>query len=418
MQRKRLVILLGSVFLVLVLALIPFVGACAPEEVAPPPEEIKTLKIGATIDFGGAIGIACKKYFDVLIPKFNEAGGLVVKGQRYNIEYIIYDDKYTADAGRAAVERLVYSDKVDFIVGQFGSAPTCAGLAVTEIEGILVFANCTSDTLIIDKHYTARAGASKTDSPQLFASALEVYPEAKSIVLVPPDDESGHYLGPAKGTLWESLGVEVLDILYYARDEVNFAPLATKIASMNPDIVDFSPGGGGATQEGLQIQALYDAGWRGAIVAHMGKMAEITAVACDEALEGAITEIYATDLPDPPPAAAELRNAYEEKYGDWDSTGVAYFGPWYLFLAAVEKADSLDRDDILAALENLEFSTCAGSYYMIKRPDLGIERFCDVIGLRYITVVKNGEKVSFGAFSLEEAIELTETAFGYPGQWR
>jgi len=426
MQRKRLVILLGSVFLVLVLALIPFVGACAPEEVAPPeeeeeeapPEEIKTLKLGCSLPFNSPIGIAIKKYFDVLIPKFNEAGGLVVKGQRYNIEYVIYDDKYTADAGRAAMERLVYSDKVDFIVGNVGSAPTTAALAITEIEGVLVIANCASDGFIIDKRYTVRAGASMTDDPVNFGVALKVYPEVKSVVLVPPDDDTGHWLAESAGPLWESLGVELLDVLYYPRDEVNFAPLATKIASMNPDIVDFTCGGGGATQEGLQIQALYDAGWMGVINAYMGKMDEVTAVASDEALEGAISILYATELPDPPPAAAELRNAYEEKYGDWDSTGVAYFCPWYLFIAAVEKADSLDRDDILAAMEGIEFDSAAGHYMMVKRPDLGIERFCDVIAGKYIAQVRGGEKVWIETMSLEEAVGLVEEGYGYAGQWR
>jgi hypothetical protein len=35
---------------------------------------------------------------------------------RYNIQLFVYDDKWTAEAGRVAVERLVYQDKVQFMI--------------------------------------------------------------------------------------------------------------------------------------------------------------------------------------------------------------------------------------------------------------------------------------------------------------
>ena len=66
------------------------------------------------------MGIEAEKSFDVLVDEFNRAGGLTVKGEKYKVEMVIYDDKYRADTGRAAVERLLYEDKVRFIVGSFG----------------------------------------------------------------------------------------------------------------------------------------------------------------------------------------------------------------------------------------------------------------------------------------------------------
>ena len=61
----------------------------------------------------------------------NKQGGLTIGGKKYMIEYHIYDGKYDTDTSRAAVEKLVYQDKVSFIVSTFG-AGTFAALPVTE----------------------------------------------------------------------------------------------------------------------------------------------------------------------------------------------------------------------------------------------------------------------------------------------
>ncbi len=56
-----------------------------------------TLKVKATIPEGFTL----KDIEEMLASKFNEEGGVTVKGQRYGFELIVYDDKWTAEAGRA-----------------------------------------------------------------------------------------------------------------------------------------------------------------------------------------------------------------------------------------------------------------------------------------------------------------------------
>jgi ABC-type branched-subunit amino acid transport system substrate-binding protein len=88
-----------------------------------PAEAAKTLKLGNTVPMKAKEGIQIKKWLELLAERTNKAGGLVVKGERYNIEIISYDDGYSADTGRAAAERLIYQDKVKHIICQWGSAP-------------------------------------------------------------------------------------------------------------------------------------------------------------------------------------------------------------------------------------------------------------------------------------------------------
>ena len=72
----------------------------------------KTLKIGNTVPMKAKEGIQIKKWLEMFAERLNAAGGLMVKGQKYKVQIISYDDGYSADTGRAAAERLIYQDKV------------------------------------------------------------------------------------------------------------------------------------------------------------------------------------------------------------------------------------------------------------------------------------------------------------------
>ena len=98
MKNKRFTEVFGSVCLLLTL--------CVPVSVFAE----KTLKVGCTEPFQTAMGIEAKKCLELLVDKFNKAGGLKIKGDSYKIKMTIYDDKYKPDVGRSAVERLVYQD--------------------------------------------------------------------------------------------------------------------------------------------------------------------------------------------------------------------------------------------------------------------------------------------------------------------
>ena len=67
----------------------------------------KVLKLGNTVPLKAKEGIQIKKWLELLAERTNQAGGLVVKGEKYKIQIISYDDEYSADTGRAAAERLI-----------------------------------------------------------------------------------------------------------------------------------------------------------------------------------------------------------------------------------------------------------------------------------------------------------------------
>ena len=161
-----------------------------------PPDQVKIINIGATEAITGPLaysGLAVKKFLDVLVEDFNKSGGVTIQGQRYNINLIFEDDKWSADGGRAAIEKLVYKDKVSAIVCTAAAAAVMAGLDITEPNKV-PFICISGDPRVLDPKYK-----------YVFSTSLlrEIFnmqwgwlsknrPDIKNVILLSTDDIMGH----------------------------------------------------------------------------------------------------------------------------------------------------------------------------------------------------------------------------------
>src|ERR1051325_9652357 len=84
---------------------------------------LKIGAIGSPSGGGTAWGLAIQRGAELAIDEVNKAGGLKVGDKTYNVELLMRDDQYTGQGGKTAAERLVFQDKVKFIVGPIGSNP-------------------------------------------------------------------------------------------------------------------------------------------------------------------------------------------------------------------------------------------------------------------------------------------------------
>lgn len=407
--------------MVVIFTLLPLSIACSP---APSQQttaaEVKTLKIGCTLPFTNSLGIDTKKALEgIIIPAFNQAGGLTVKGQKYNIDLIIYDDKYTADGGRAAVERLVNEDKVKFIICQVGSAPIVAGLAVTEPAKVLVMCGGASDKIISPQNkYVYGTATWRTNLPPLFPLLTKAFPNAATMVNLSPDDETGKSLAAANTKVATALGIKVLDSVFYPRDTNDFAPFATKIMSLKPDIMDY-PGAVAGTQFGLQFKALYEAGYKGAHISPMPpNLSEVLSVTPKESMEGLISILPSTEITNPSPMASQYKQAWIAKYGDWSVASLTWIPAFYAFVEAVKQTDSIDPEVVAAYLSSngLQWESPNGKAMLVKRPDYNNTRFCDTCASLDFGIFKNGQYEYLGSISADDALKANQTAFG--GNWK
>jgi branched-chain amino acid transport system substrate-binding protein len=92
-------------------------------------------RIGFTVPLTGAFGKDGSLVKDAYIfwqETVNAQGGIAVKKKRYPVELIYYDDKSEPQSSAKLVEKLITEDKVDLILGGFGSSQVIAASAVSE----------------------------------------------------------------------------------------------------------------------------------------------------------------------------------------------------------------------------------------------------------------------------------------------
>lgn len=301
---KRNLLVLGIILLNLVLIVTLFMVVHAKE--AP----VETLHLGATVPFQSRSGIQLKNILYMNADILNKAGGVTVGGKTYKIEYHIYDDKYQVDPARAAIERLVFENKIKFNIGTFASAPTLAMLGVTEPNRIPIFGGAASEKLLNPNiKYFVHCYSSKNSAAALKA-LLEVRPDIKKIILCAYDDETGHALVPPLEKASKVFGIETLPALYFKHGETDFSRIATKAISLKPDL--FYIFGATATGEVVQcVKALREAGYKKTIKSTFMDQNLVDAIVEKVGKEGA-EGIYSAYFNDP--TSLVLRRSHLERW--------------------------------------------------------------------------------------------------------
>lgn len=379
-------------------------------------QDTKILKIGNTVPMQSKEGIQIKNWLELLSSRLNESGGLAVNGEKYKIEIVSYDDEYSADTGRAAAERLIYQDKVKHIICQWGSAPIVATLQVAEPNKVLMIGNgMTEKTMEPKWHYVYRA-------PSMFwinglqAAFVEYFKKQgfpMTVVIINPDDVTGRGASKKNSILYKNLGVKVLDTLFYKRDTSDYTPFATKIKSLNPGFVDMGTTPGGAPSL-LLAKALYDVGYEGGkIMNNVGDtVSEIVQKVSPEALKDTVSGVKDPRLYREDDWVLELCEAYEERYGVWETDAINWIAGWFAFITAVKQADSLEVDDLVKALDGMKFDGLDYTREFVARPDMNNPRTADSCGQSPVGIVKNGKLEILKIGSIEENYRKTIETFG------
>ena len=110
-------------------------AAFAIAPVAVQAETCGTIELGAAVSATGiyaANGKNTKNGYEFAVKKINDAGGVKVGGKCYHFAIKYYDDKSTPVRAAQLVERLIDQDKIQYVLGPYGSPLTKAILPVIE----------------------------------------------------------------------------------------------------------------------------------------------------------------------------------------------------------------------------------------------------------------------------------------------
>jgi len=433
------------VFISLVLALSLVIAGCAKpapppeeevaplpeEEVLPPPEEEvpptpKVYKAGALTALSGYLalfGLAEKRGIELGVELINAEGGIKVGDETYLLEVIYGDTASDPMKALDAAYRLVFEDEVGIIYsgGDDFYKPT---QAFFEENGVISFLG-TQDPLTGPD--TPRTFHTIATSPiearyAVWKYMIENNPDVKTIAIITQDDTMGRSSGAVDEELAEYFGIELVEPpIYFSLATLDFAPLATKIVSLEPDILAFPN-----TFEpfvGLILEAATEMGpypWQVILSSWTGADALAWAGFDPALVEGIITIYpeYTTDFWSP--RAQEVAQIYLERHGIIDAWGLAFTDVAFQMKSALEQAGSTDKDVIYkylsspgAEIDSMLFGMSAfagGDTWMYK-----LDRQLEVTNA--VSVAIGGRDVQIDMMSWDEALEIwpfmTEERIGW-----
>jgi branched-chain amino acid transport system substrate-binding protein len=183
---------------------------------------------------------------EVIADEVNGNGGLKVGNKTYNVKVIAYDDKYLAEPGLTAANRLIYEDKVKYVFGPMASASILAVQTATEKEKVLLMMNgFTKKALGPDKPFTFRCTTTPIEYAVPEAAWMAKNREVKSVIVVLPNSETGREGAEGNRIGFQKAGIKILSEEVYEPGAPDMLPLVTRLMRYKPDLIDFDGGSPG-----------------------------------------------------------------------------------------------------------------------------------------------------------------------------
>lgn len=292
-------------------------------------------------------GVAVEQGAKLAAEEINANGGVLGK----DLEIIAYDSKGDPTEGVQAYNRLVDQDEIDALIGGTFSGVTLAVKSLAVSDGLPVLSP-TATNAEVTEDATNVFRACYTDSYQGSTAAVfaaETLNSVNAAVMYNKDDAYSEGLADAFMAEYDDRGL-AYQAFEFGKDDVDYSALLTNIDSGGYDLV-FLPGytaevGKVLTQaqtQGLDVPFVGGDGWDGI-------EAEYAAVA-----EGFyFVNHYAKT--DEAQVVQDFVGNYEEKYGEVPNALAALaYDAVYAMVAAFEEAGSADSEDVVAALQDLEY---------------------------------------------------------------
>ncbi len=361
--------------LMLMLVVLLALGTAAPASAAE-----KTLEIGVLGPLSGgaaSYGVELVRGAEMRADEINTAGGLKVGGDVYKIKLVTYDHKASAADAATAANKLVFQDKVKYIIGNAVGATCNAVQTVTEPQKVLFAFVCWgTNNLGPDKPYSFRSMLSQWEAAEPFYRWVkEKHPNIKKVAVLSPNDTSGLDTNTAVVKAVKGLGLEMVADETYERGTKDFYPILNKILAKKPDMLDVAASPPG--EAGLILKQAHELGFKGAKGWTAGtNPASLVNIAGQEAAERVWSPININVKSDFVDAKVrKFGEEYEKRYKEVPGViAVANYAAFDVFAKAMQQAGSVETDKVLAALTSRPYDTVWGRLVIGAKETYGIDR--------------------------------------------
>jgi branched-chain amino acid transport system substrate-binding protein len=214
-----------------------------------------------TIVFGAAISITGKTAkeggytrdgYQFAIDKINEMGGIKVGGKTYKVALKYYDDETKPERSAQLFEKLINEDKVNLLLGPYGSSPTGTAAPIAERYKIpMVEANGAAESIFSKgyKYTFMILSPARTYLRGIIDAVLAKDPNVKTLAILGENESFSKEVagGAAEYAMEKKLTVVYAEL--YPTNAQDVSALLTAIKGKNPDVIL----GSGHLQDSLLI---------------------------------------------------------------------------------------------------------------------------------------------------------------------
>ncbi len=368
---------------------------------AGPASAQEEIKIGAIVTLSGAgaaWGQAMLYAAELAADDVNAKGGLEVGGRKHPVKVVAYDDKYQAGEAVTAANRLIFEDKVQYIIGPVGSA---AALAVSPIVNknkvVMLTLGFTDKALAKDKPFNFRPNLTTMETSQPQIDWIVKAKGVKKVGGLFPNDETGQQIAQDLEKAYAKAGAQLNAKEFFERERVDMMPLLTRLMAKGVDAIELDGNAPGTA--GLIVKQARELGFKGAIIRSGGPATpEIVNVAGAGATNGMLVNTPVN------PANAAVK-AYSERYFAKYKKRMNGFSPAFydgtrmLFQAMASAGTAADTDKVRTALEAIkDYQGILGTLNWTGASVYGIAHQIDAPF--YIARVQDGQEVVEATCSL------------------
>lgn len=367
-------------------------------------EAAETLKIGIVAELtGGAATWGLSILHGVEWAVADAGSKVTVGGKEYDIKIVAYDGKYTGTDSVAALNRLLFQDKVKYIIGPIGSAPCMAMKEIVIKNKLVQMCNSFTPKLLDPSTKNIfRVLTTPGEYSTYMAKWINDWHEKnmkgkpKTYAFIGPNDESGWAGVNYASEALESLGFKVVFKEFYERGNKDFVPLLTKMMPLNPSYID---GGGGSPGEtGLIVKQAYQIGFKGQATYFGGPgFEEIIRVAgkyADGLLGWAPTNVEDQKI-------KALAERHEKEFNrPMNLLFPNFYLAGQLLLTALQQAGTVeDVDKVIDTIKTMKYTGVLGPIRWVGKERYGIDN--QILHNMYVGMVKGDTYKTVGVLKID-----------------
>jgi branched-chain amino acid transport system substrate-binding protein len=209
--------------------------------VALPAAAQNEITIGAPLPLTGALspeGEKLRAGYELWLAELDKTGGINVGGVKRKVKLIYSDYQSTTPRAVQLVEKLITSDKVDFMFSPFGSGAIKAASSVAEKYGMPIMASTASSKEVYDQNYKNLFGLytpNNTLSEPISELVKAKFPDVKRVAILARNDLYPLALGNEFKKSAQARGLQVDYFEKYAIGTLDHAAAVTQIGALKPD---------------------------------------------------------------------------------------------------------------------------------------------------------------------------------------